>query len=670
MMKNLGLALSLMIGGVATANAAQTNYISNLDLSKISQEWGTPQVDKSVSGNPLSIAGSKYSHGLGTHAKSLFRLSLHGKGQSFWAKVGIDDESENSGSVIFRVIGDGRTLWESGRINGGESAVECSVNLNGMQELLLAVLPADNQIDFDHADWAEGQIVMNVGKPESVDALPPEPLVVLTPPVAKSPRINGAKVFGVRPGSPFLFTISATGERPMTFSAKGLPPGLRLDKKTGQITGELKQEGVHEVTLGARNNLGQTDRKLKIVCGPEIGLTPAMGWNSWNCFGGAVTAEKIKAAADGMVKSGLANHGWTYLNIDDFWQVHRDSRDPTLQGSQRDAQGAILSNRRFPDMKGLAEYIHSRGLKIGLYSSPGPWTCGGCVGSFDHELADASQYADWGFDYLKYDWCTYRPQMESERQLSSNFVAKVRTWNDSPFADRAPLIRPYAIMRAALDKQQRDILYSFCQYGTGNVWEWFAQVGGNSCRVTGDIIDSWISMSEIGFNQAGHEKYAGPGHFNDPDMLVVGQVGWGPTLHATRLTGNEQYTHISLWCLLSAPLLIGCDLTQLDAFTLGLLSNDEVIEVDQDPLGKQATRVSSKGGLEVWSKDMEDGSKAVGLFNRGSESSEVNVMWSDIGISGQHMVRDLWRQQDLGKYADSFSTVVTAHGVVLIRVQP
>jgi alpha-galactosidase len=189
-------------------------------------------------------------------------------------------------------------------------------------------------------------------------------------------------------------------------------------------------------------------------------------------------------------------------------------------------------------------------------------------------------------------------------------------------------------MQEALMKQPRDILYSHCQYGAGNVWEWGPEVGGNSWRTTGDINDSWGSMANIGFNQAGHEKYAGPGHFNDPDMLVVGKVGWG-RLHPTRLSPNEQYIHISLWCLLASPLLIGCDMTQLDEFTLGLLENDEVIEVNQDPLGRQAARVAKNGMLEVWAKDMEDGSKAVGLFNRGSGEASITANWADLGLSGE-----------------------------------
>jgi alpha-galactosidase len=509
-----------------------------------------------------------------------------------------------------------------------------------------------------------------------------EPAVILTPKASPKPRINGAKVFGVRPGNPFLFIIAATGERPMTFSARGLPAGLQLDLQSGRITGTLTEAGEHVVTLRAKNARGAAERKLRIVCGPTIGLTPAMGWNSWNCFAGAVTAEHVKSAADAMVKSGLINHGWTYINIDDFWEVNpRQTNDPTLQGPMRDAQGWIVPNPRFPDMKGLADYVHGLGLKIGLYSSPGPWTCGGCVGSWQHEEQDAAQYGLWGFDYLKYDWCSYGSIVSTNRRQRQ--------------FDLETSQKPYRVMRAALDKVPRDIMYSLCQYGAANVWEWGAEVGGNSWRTTGDIQDTWSSLTRIGFRQAGHEKYAGPGHFNDPDMLIVGKVGWGPRLHPTRLTPNEQYTHISLWCLLCSPLLIGCDMTQLDDFTLNLLSNDEVLEVNQDPLGRQAARIKQDGSLEVWAKDMEDGSKAVGLFNRSDAEAVVSVTWPELGINspqpasggaerngasllltlGQHtgnrqLVRDLWRQKDLGYFKDQFQTPVPRHGVVLVKVSP
>ena len=473
--------------------------------------------------------------------------------------------------------------------------------------------------------------------------------VILTPKPLPEPKINGARIFGVRPGAPFQFIIAATGNRPMEFSASGLPSGLSLNTKTGIITGSLSEKGEYNLILKAKNQLGTDKRNLKIVVGDKIALTPPLGWNSWNCFADAVDEQKVKSAADAMVNSGLINHGWTYINIDDFWENKPGSSDPNLKGPERDSDGKINTNEKFPDMKALAEYIHNKGLKMGIYSSPGPLTCGGCTGSYQHEEQDAESYGEWGVDYLKYDWCSY------------GHISKGNS--------RDELIKPYKVMRSALDKVNRDIVYSLCQYGMGNVWEWGSEVGGNCWRTTGDITDSWESMSNIGFNQAGHEKYAGPGNWNDPDMLVVGMVGWGPRLHPTRLTPNEQYTHISLWCLLSSPLLIGCDMTQLDDFTLGLLTNDEVLDINQDILAKQASRVSKTGDLEVWAKELEDGSVAVGLFNRSPETAEITATFSDFGLSGKCLVRDLWCQKDIGEFENAYRSFVASHGVSLVKIK-
>ncbi|HTJ00890.1 MAG TPA: NPCBM/NEW2 domain-containing protein [Dongiaceae bacterium] len=655
------LAATLLLGARPALHATTTYNLGDLDLATVQQDWGEPHANRSVDNHDLTLAGKKYPNGLGTHASSQFILTLDGTGEKFSARVGVDDEvGKGKGGVVFQVIGDGKALFTSGELHSGDEPQDVDVSLAGIKQLVLAV-DGGADIGYDHADWANAVITMDSGKPAPL-APAQEPAVILTPKSGPKPKINSAKVFGVRPGAPFLFTVAANGDRPMTFAAANLPEGLKLDSASGQITGALTTPGEYVVTLSAKNGLGTAERTLKIVCGPTIGLTPALGWNSWNCFASAVTAEKVKAAADAMVRSGLINHGWTYINIDDFWEVHQDSKDPTLQGPHRDATGHIIPNPRFPDMKGLADYVHSKGLKIGLYSSPGPWTCGGCVASWQHETEDAESYAKWGFDYLKYDWCSYGGIAESG-------APGLPPWNKNG-DNLAAYQYPYRVMRAALDQQHRDILFSFCQYGMGDVWKWGKEVGGNSWRTTGDITDNWRSMSTIGFSQAGHEPYAGPGHFNDPDMLIVGKVGWGPELHPTRLTPNEQYTHISLWCLLTSPLLIGCDMTQLDDFTLSLLSNDEVLEVDQDPLAQQAKRVSQENQLEVWAKTMEDGSKAVGLFNRGYSDAQVTAKWSDLGLTGKQKVRDLWRQQDIGEFSDAFTASVPRHGVVLIRVWP
>lgn len=670
----LGLSiLTLSLSAVS----ADTIWLDELKLSSATQGWGEPHRNKSVEGNPLRIGGQKFDRGFGTHAESFLKINLAGGAQKFTASVGVDDEVNGNAasSVEFFVIGDGKTLWSSGVMRAGEAAKACDVDLTDVKALTLKVGDGGNDMEWDHADWADAKFEIAGAKPVAVSGEPAmEPVApyILTPPAPATPRINGANVFGVRPGSPFLYTIPATGERPMTFSAKGLPWGLKLDAKTGRITGTLKKKGEFTVTLRAKNILGTAEKKFRIVCGDKIALTPPMGWNSWNCFAHAVSAEKVKIAADALVKSGLANHGWSYVNIDDFWQNHRDSQDQTLRGPFRDTNGFIVPNVRFPDMKGLADYVHGLGLKIGLYSSPGPWTCGGCAGSFDHELQDAQTYAKWGFDYLKYDWCSYKPEMEATRGDASKHMTNAKSWGGYMPANTElqKLIQPYEVMHQALAAQKRDIVYSLCQYGMGDVWNWGDSVGGQCWRTTGDITDTWRSMSGIGFKQDKGAPFAKPGNWNDPDMLIVGQVGWG-NLHPTRLTVDEQYTHISLWCLLSAPLLIGCDMEKLDAFTLGLLSNDEVLAVDQDALGNQATCVINRGDVRVYEKELEDGSHAVGFFNLSTKKTELAFNeFSALKLSGPQTVRDLWRQQDIAKLdtaKDSLPLTIPAHGVVLYK---
>ncbi len=376
------------------------------------------------------------------------------------------------------------------------------------------------------------------------------------------------------------------------------------------------------VELTVSNALGQASGKLTIVGGQhKLALTPPMGWNSWNCWADAVSDAKVRAAADAMVASGLAAHGFQYVNIDDCWEAPRD------------AKGEIRGNERFPDMKALADYVHGKGLKLGIYSSPGPKTCAGFPGTWQHEQQDADTYAKWGVDYLKYDWCS-----------CASLVSDT---------SRDSLAKPYRVMRAALDRTNRDIFFSFCQYGMGDVWKWGAETGGNCWRTTGDIVDNWRSMSTIGFGQAGHEVYAGPGHWNDPDMLVVGKVGWGPSLHNTGLKPNEQVTHITLWSLLAAPLLIGCDMTQMDDFTRALLTNSEVLAVDQDPLGKQAWPIKREYPAEVWVRPLADGTLGGRPLqpqplagHRGGLLGRLETQRA--APASGYPVRDLWQQKDLG----------------------
>lgn len=494
--------------------------------------------------------------------------------------------------------------------------------------------------------WALALAIALPGRAADAPSLPGSPIPALAinaPPrlviLADEPRpaIHGPRIVGATPGHPFLFRIPATGQGPLAYAVKPLPPGLTLNPVTGVLSGTLAHPGTRTVTLVVTGLKGRAKRDLTLVVGPHsLALTPPLGWNSWNVWAGTVDENKVRDAASQLVATGLAAHGYQYVNIDDTWEAGRD------------AQGRILTNARFPDMKRLAADLHAQGLKLGIYSSPGPKTCAGYEGSYGHEVLDAQTYAEWGIDYLKYDWCSYGSIVHGDRSLPA-------------------LQKPYAVMQAALAASSRDIVYSLCQYGMGDVWAWGATVGGNCWRTTGDIHDGWRSLHGIYESQAGHEANAGPGHWNDPDMLMVGIVGFGNT-HPTRLTPNEQILHVSLWCLLSAPLLIGCDLTRLDSFTRALLSNDEALDINQDILGRPASRVQQAGESEVWARPLYDGTHAVGLVNGASEPVSITAQFSSIGLAGRQPVRDLWLHKDVGMSASSYTAIVPAHGCVLLKI--
>ena len=356
----------------------------------------------------------------------------------------------------------------------------------------------------------------------------------------------------------------------------------------------------------------------------QLAVMPPMGWNSWNTYRRDISDDAVRANALSLVTSGLKGAGYEYVVIDGGWE------------GVRDEGGNFQANSKFPDMPALSAYVHSLGLKIGIHGTPGPTTCGGAMGSYGHEYQDAQTFASWGMDYLKYDWCT---------------GGQVYTPAQQPYA--------YQLMSDALAATGRPFVYSICQYGTNNVWLWGASVGGNLWRTTHDLHDTWAEMSSIGFDlQTGLAPYAGPGHWNDPDMLQIGNGG---------MTDTEYTTHFSLWALLAAPLIAGNNLTVMAASTLSILGNKEVIAVDQDSLGKEGQRVWQSGSLEVWSKPV-NGGVAVGLFNRGDAPATVPVAWSQVGFGGIPRVRDLWAHRDLGHIASGYSAVVPAHGVVMLRL--
>lgn len=369
-----------------------------------------------------------------------------------------------------------------------------------------------------------------------------------------------------------------------------------------------------------------------------LAQTPPMGWNSWNWFAGKVTDKDIRDAADLIVSSGLRDAGYVYVNIDDTWE------------GKRDANGVIHTNEKFPDMKALADYVHSKGLKLGIYSSPGPLTCAKYEGSLDHEDQDAKTYAEWGIDFLKYDLCSFRQTMKDKYPNDHN--AQDKMMRDA-----------YEKMHQAIVKTGRPMVYSLCQYGFDSVWEWGPEVGANMWRTTGDIKENYDRMMIIAEAQAGLAKFAGPGHWNDPDMLEVGNG---------KLTHDENVTHMTMWALLASPLLMGNNLTKMDADVRSILLNKEVIAIDQDKAGKQGDRIWAGGGIEIWARHLADGSVAMGIFNTGRDRNKMRGMklpLKQLGFaSGTAHARNVWEAKDMGSIKESDVMEVPMHGVVLLKL--
>ncbi|QBG47007.1 alpha-galactosidase [Verrucomicrobia bacterium S94] len=491
---------------------------------------------------------------------------------------------------------------------------------------------------------------------------------ILTPEERPEPMIHGPAVFGVRPGSPFRYTIPATGKEPLTYSVKNLPEGLTVDPRSGIISGKIKslEKRDYTGTLQAENKRGQDEKKLLIKVGDEICLTPPLGWNSWNCWGHQVDQEKVLASARAMAEKGLKDYGWTYINIDDAWQGKRGGKFNAIQGHPE----------KFPDMKSLCDEVHALGLKIGIYSSPWVTTYAGFVGGssenedgfwsagkyaaskavkkanqvvekYKFDENDAKQWAAWGIDYLKYDWNPNDPESTLR-------------------------------MARALKNSGRDIVYSLSNTAPLEHAALYAKEV-NCWRTAGDLKDRWdqdgahlniIDQWELHRHWIEEGERGGPGHFPDPDMLVVGHVvegNKGQKPRPSRLTPDEQYAHISLWTLWSAPMLIGCPIEMMDDFTKNLLCNHEVLAIHQDEKAIPAVSVVVKDDYEILVKDLADGEKAIGLVNKDDKVRTLSIDWKTAGIRGRKTLRDVWRQRDIGTYTGSFSAKVPAHGVVLVR---
>ena len=650
----LNLLIALLLGLASFfspdlyAQTTQSVYLDDLDLSTVQQGWASATARKNLRNKPITLGGKVYERGFCTHAPSEAVIVLDGKALTFHAVVGVEDINADLAGVkpiIATIIADKKVVYTSSQLISGKSQATIDLPIKGVKLLELQIEGVGGY-SHTHTSWADARITYLGAKPQMVPYPAEDKAEILTPKPGPAPRITGPKVFGVRRGSPILFRFTATGTKPIKFAVKDLPEGLFLDANTGQLTGSIDSDRNTYKTINlevkASNAIGSTSRNFKLVVGDIIGLTPAMGWNSWNCWAMTIDEQKVRTAADQLISTGLADHGWSFVNIDDGWEA-----------ADRDSTSGILGTdqSKFKNMKTLAEHVHNKGLKLGIYSSPGKWTCGKRLGSLGHEVIDAQTWAAWGIDYLKYDKCSF----------SEAIPVKPATHYWHQF--------PYQVMQKALRGTKRDIIYSMCQYGEDQVWKWGHEVGGNSWRTTDDIIDTWASMRNIGFGQREAMPHTQPGHFNDMDMLVVGQVGWSDKLHPTRLTPSEQYTHVSLWCLLSSPLLLGADLSKLDDFTLGLLTNDEVLDINQDPAAKPAVVVRQAAQEAIYTKTLEDGSLAVGIFNLDYDAKTIKVTLVDLGLSGKYIIRDLWRQKDTGTTSKEISCRINRHGVALFRLR-
>ncbi|MAX22993.1 MAG: alpha-galactosidase [Phycisphaeraceae bacterium] len=631
---------------VGSQPVTQMIWLDEMDIRMITQDRGKPKRNLNTLGGPMSLGGKVYERGIGTHSTSTFYITLKGDAKRFSAVVGLDDAVRHlEGSPQeFMVIGDDRILWRSGFMAQKDYPKSFDVDISSIEVLLLMVRH-ERAVYRGVVNWADAKIEYSGQRPEAFIPQGSKPYT-LTPKQGKKPKINGTSIIGVSTNAPFLFKIPATGEAPLEYAIDQLPKGLFLTSQSGMITGRAENEGRYEVKVSIKNRFGSDQKSLIIQVGDELALAPPMGWNNWNAFGENFDEKMVRDAMEAFIDYDLINHGWTYINMDDGWQGVRGGKFNGLQ-----------ANNKFSDMKLLCDDAHSQGLKVGLYSTPWKLSYAGYPGSsadtrggenpfeynkyqarygvFNFNTEDATQWAEWGVDFLKYDWY--------------------------------PIDLAYTkAMQDALKESERDIVFTVSNSAVFSGIEELREIP-NAWRTTGDITDTWGSVYSIIQQMDKWAPYCSPGHWNDADMLVIGWLG-ANGLHPTRLTPDEQYTHITFWSMFSSPLLLGCDLTKLDPFTLNLITNDEVIAINQDPMGKGANRVYQNGLVEVWKKELANGDQAVTMANFGLNETKIHFDWEMLGLSGRYELFDVWRQEILGTFKDSFESMVPGHGVLFLRV--
>lgn len=495
---------------------------------------------------------------------------------------------------------------------------------------------------------------------------------MLTPIPAAAPRINGPALYGAHPGKEFLYRIPTQGERPIQFKVEGLPDSLKLDASTGILTGRgPEKKGEYPMVITAKNRHGETTREFKLVIGDKLALTPPVGWNSWGAYMLMVTDEKMRMTADLIVENGLADVGFQYVSIDDAWMRispemfagrksvgrHEGFDFSGMIGEVRDEEGNILPNDHFPDMKAMCDYIHSFGLKAGIYSSPGPQTCQFFGGSFGHELKDAEQYAEWGFDLIKYDQCSAYKILDVIKE-ESNY-------------DFRDFWRP---MFYALQRQDRDIIYNLCEYGDSKPWTWAPELGMQTWRTGGDLNHNVTGYFKEAMRIATELRdYSKPGHWNDPDYMYIHKIRSHKKMVAPAveipLNTNQRYQYVTLWSVICAPFFFSCDMDEINEFTFRLLGNADVVGINQDELGKVAEVVEQSDDRVVMVKPLADGSRVVALFNRDEAKDAKVVLKADwLGTEKPSEVLDAWRQKSVKELKAGDEVILSPHGVALFII--
>lgn len=684
----------------AAAPPANALFLDTLDLSTVTTEGRGIVPGKSAYRLPISLSDVMYAHGIGVQGDSEMTVDLKGVATRFEAMVGVDDIVQENGSVDFTVRVDGRVTFHSGPMHGQEPAKPVSIDLTGAHRMTLSVVsvaPTESSAKDnaaiggnvvrivrrgggnpntrnDVADWAGALLRLMPGTDvrPATTTLPPMGQAPTYVPDSPAPEVHGPRVVGFSPGHPFAYAIPATGQAPLTFSATGLPPGITIDGKTGLLHGTAASAGKSSVTLTVRNAKGTTTSRLTLVCGDHAhALTPPMGWNAFGVYGDTVRDAQVRAAADYLISTGLAAHGYRYVCLGDAWQGTRDDA------------GNLRPNRRFPDMRALADYVHSKGLQFGLYSAATPQTCSGYAGSAGHEAQDARTFAAWGIDYLTYDWC---PDAGADKPATESTGIGMAMGDSSlgvyapqrlPSATAAEMEPAFARMGDALDKSGRDIVFAASVQKTQRYMSesddpanWAAKAGADTFTLSSGLFDSDKIIREYASDRARFSGRGGEGHWADLGLLMAGRIGF-PKPHLTRLTPPEQMTQMTYWAMYASPLFVSCDLAHLNPNdlnhdTYALLANDEVIAVDQDPVAHPVRVMGGDGTRTIWTRTLADGRVAVALFNGATISQNVRVRLANLGLTGSQPVRDLWRLRDLSPVSDTFETQVAAHGVAFV----